>query len=177
MQSRKRDTSQPHPNIRPSVRQLSCHLQSITRIPQQMTQHCFPLTSSSGNFCHLVPSRISMLARVAASKTSSTPSLLRALHSLYARAPISAAIRCARSLLTNSLKFGEPDGGRRSALQPTRITGTVRPQIDRTSSIHCGWIGVRNQRGRTEQLTKSHFDRYIFQRVRSVDGKCNKNNM
>jgi len=82
------------------------------------------------------PSRISILARVAASNTSSTPSALSAEHSLYARAPSAFATSSAPAAETYSLKCGEPGGGRKSDLHPTRMTGIVGPQMERTSSIH-----------------------------------------
>lgn len=37
-----------------------------------------------------------------------------------------------------------PSGGRRSDLQPTRMTGIAVPQIERTSSIHCSSRLVSN---------------------------------
>lgn len=95
------------------------------------------------------PSRMSILARVAVSNTSSTPSILSAEHSLYARAPIVCAILSPCSLLTQLPEDALPGAGRKSALHPTRITGIVGPHIERTSSIHCGRecvsLAVRNE--------------------------------
>lgn len=65
----------------------------LARPRQQITQHFRPVPASSRSPERLLrllwwappaetPSRMSMLARVAASKTSSTPSILRAEHSL-----------------------------------------------------------------------------------------------
>lgn len=39
-----------------------------------------------------------------------------------------------------------PGAGRRSDLQPTRMTGIADPQIERTSSIHCS-CASRMRRG------------------------------
>lgn len=90
------------------------------------------------------PSRINMLARVAASNTSSTPSILSAEHSLYARAPISLATRSACARETYFSLSGAFAGGRRSALHPTSRIGIVGPHMFRTSSIHCArGVGVR----------------------------------
>lgn len=90
------------------------------------------------------PSRINILARVAVSKTSSTPSIRKAEHSLYARAPITCATRSPCSRVTHgqglSAVLGWLLAGRRSALQPTRMTGMVGPHIERTSSIHCDGV-------------------------------------
>ena len=84
-----------------------------------------------------------MLARVAASNTSSTPSILSAEHSLYARAPISLATRSACARETYFSLSGAFAGGRRSALHPTSRIGIVGPHMFRTSSIHCArGVGV-----------------------------------
>ncbi len=125
-----------------------------------MTQHFQPLFVSSCTIplplflllclvsllgpCAGTPSLMSMLARVAASKTSSTPSIFNAEHSLYARAPIPRATFSPISRVTQGQGFSGVFGcgvsGRRSDLHPTRITGIVGPHIERTSSIHynCG---------------------------------------
>ena len=83
---------------------------------------------------------MSMLARVAASKASSTPSPFKAEHSLYARAPIASATLCPFSRVTHGQGLSGVSGwkidGRKSALHPIRMTGMVGPQILRTSSIH-----------------------------------------
>jgi hypothetical protein len=50
---------------------------------------------------------------------------------LYARAPMACAARSPCSRVTEC-----GADVRRSCLQPTRMTGIVGPQIDRTSSIH-----------------------------------------
>lgn len=124
---------------------------------QQITQHFQPLWASSCTTplplflllclpsllepCAGTPSLMIMLARVAASKTSSTPSIFNAEHSLYARAPIDWAIFSPISRVTQGHRlsgvFGCGVSGRRSDLHPTRITGIVGPHIERTSSIHC----------------------------------------
>ena len=124
---------------------------------QQITQH-FPLSSHPSPvwpaLCFLLccwypfpptPSLINMLALVAASNTSSTPSIFNAEHSLYARAPISCATRSAWARETNWEAFGAPGGGLKSDLQPTRITGMVGPQMDLTSSIHCLDVTLRTR--------------------------------
>lgn len=124
---------------------------------QQITQHFQPLLASSCTTplplflllclpsllapCAGTPSLMIMLARVAASKTSSTPSIFNAEHSLYARAPIARATLSPISRVTQghglSGVFGCGTSDRRSDLHPTRITGIVGPHIERTSSIHC----------------------------------------
>ena len=65
----------------------------LSRLALPRSRYRYPPADPDGT-----PSRINMLARVAASNTSSTPSILSAEHSLYARAPISVATRsaCAR---------------------------------------------------------------------------------
>jgi hypothetical protein len=57
-------------------------------------------------------------------------------HSLYARAPIACATPSACARETYRSIFGSLLGGRKSALQPTRIIGMIGPHMDRTSSIH-----------------------------------------
>ena len=122
---------------------------------QHTTQHFHPPPCASSSRAALsrdryppdvpdgAPSRINMLALVAASNTSSTPSILSAEHSLYARAPISTATRSACARETYCPMFGAFGGGRRSALQPTSRIGIVGPHIFLTSSIHCERRRVR----------------------------------
>src|SRR5258708_20366251 len=99
-----------------------------------MAQHLPPLTASPETLLRRLawvapeaPSRINMLARVAASNTSSTPSILSAEHSLYARAPIDWATRsaCAREIYRSILASFL--GGRKSAFHPTRIMRLIIP--------------------------------------------------
>lgn len=79
-------------------------------------------------------------ARVAISKTSSTPSPVKALHSKYFLAPICLAIdsaslgstKCELFLRTSSIASGLV---RKSFLSPTRTTGVLGHRL-LTSSIH-----------------------------------------
>ena len=148
-------------------------------------------------------------------------SILSAEHSLYARAPIAFATRCASAVVTNDpggtfaptfhactrgtesqrgprtsngnkddkpatlQRRGRhvPSGGRRSDLQPTRMTGMVGPQIERTSSIHCvAYPDVSKSReggGRQGERVRGnaylHSD--VLERVRGVNGECDEDNM
>lgn len=115
--------------------------QHMTQQPPLVCSHSSPVRPLLfRRWCAAVgtPSRMSIDARVAASKTSSTPSILSAEHSLYARAPMACATCSACARETKFCEFGLPSGGRRSDLQPTRRTGISAPQIERTSSIHWG---------------------------------------
>ena len=153
-------------------------------ITQHMTQHP-PLVCSHSSpvrpedflrWCAAVdaPSRMSIDARVAASKTSSTPSILSAEHSLYARAPICCATRSASARETKFCEFGLPSGGRRSDLHPTKMTGIVEPQIERTSSIHCNeGLGM----GVCGHMTRACLNRDVVERVRGVNGECDEDDM
>ena len=97
---------------------------------------------------------MSMLALVAASKTSSTPSTRKAEHSLYALAPMAAAMRSPSSLVTHLLGTSglcSRFSGRRSTLQPTRITGIIGPQIALTSVIHYSKMFSKDKRSREEK--------------------------
>ena len=117
-----------------------------------------------------------MLARVAASKTSSTPSILSAEHSLYARAPIDCATRSACARETYRSILGSVLGGRKSALQPTRSMGMTEPQMDRTSSIH---YLARDDVSSCDlcTLTGAYLDSDIIQRVGGVNCIGNKDHM
>lgn len=113
----------------------------MVALPLLLLRWCLLSTASEGLWPG-TPFRISMLARVAVSKTSSTPSIFRAEHSLYARAPMALATLSPFARVTHGQGLSGVSGwsidGRRSALQPTRITGIVGPQILRTSSFHWG---------------------------------------
>lgn len=117
-----------------------------------------------------------MLARVAASNTSSTPSIFNAEHSLYARAPIVCATRSACARVTYCEAFGAFGGGRRSDLHPTKITGIVGPHMDRTSSNHC----YSDFHERTDSFCGeviTHLYCHVFQGIRGVDGESDENDM
>lgn len=122
------------------------------------------------------PSLMSILARVAVSKTSSTPSISKAEHSLYARAPMSWATRSPCSRVTHGQGLSGVLGcgvfGRRSALQPTRMTGITDPQMDRTSSIHWKPKSVSNS---TETIGINYLCRNILQGIGSVKSKGDEN--
>lgn len=85
-------------------------------------------------------SKVRRAARVAASKTSSTPSPLKLEHSRYRLAPMSRAIASPSCSVTNRMDFLRissiaTGSSRRSFLRPTRIVGT--PVHNRVaSSIH-----------------------------------------
>ena len=161
---------------------------------QQITQHFQPLSASSCTTplplflllclpslmepCAGTPSLMIILARVAASKTSSTPSIFNAEHSLYARAPIARATFSPISRVTQGHGFSGVFrcgvSGRRSDLHPTRITGIVGPHIERTSSIHCD----RNQHKHEEAECYSSCLRcYVVKRVQCVKGEGNEDYM
>jgi len=86
-------------------------------------------------------SKVSKAARVAASKTSSTPSPDKLEHSKYFRAPISRAATSPSWDVTNRrlfLRISSIDTGssRRSFFSPTRMMGTPGHRSV-ASSIHC----------------------------------------
>lgn len=86
-------------------------------------------------------SNVSSAARVAASKTSSTPSPLKLEHSRYRFAPTSRAAASPSCAVTNRSDFFRissiaTGSSRRSFFKPTRIMGTpVHKRV--ASSIHC----------------------------------------
>lgn len=86
-------------------------------------------------------SNVSRAARVAASKTSSTPSPLNDEHSRYLRAPISWAIDSPCRSVTNRRLFFRisstaTGSSRKSFFSPTRMIGTPGHR-SAASSIHC----------------------------------------
>ena len=99
--------------------------------PHKMTQH--PPLSPFSN--------VRRAARVAASKTSSTPSPVKDEHSRYLRAPISCAtslpsfcvVKCCDFFRISSCANGS---SRRSFFRPTRIMGTFGHR-SLASSTHC----------------------------------------
>ena len=60
-------------------------------------------------------------------------------------------------------------------MHPTRMTGMVGPQIDRTSSIHC----AHAVRGVSRKLSgrRAHLNRYVVERVWGVDGEGDEDYM
>jgi hypothetical protein len=100
------------------VQICSLHLNSMPSV-HSITQH--PLPSPLSNE--------SNAALVAASKTSSTPSPVRAEHSRYFRAPISCAMLVAARVSTNCCDFFRISSiacgsDRRSFFRPTMMIGT-----------------------------------------------------
>jgi hypothetical protein len=98
-------------------------------------------------------SKVSRAARVAASKTSSTPSPVRDEHSRYFRAPMSCAISAASLLPTKCCDFFRissiaTGSSRRSFFSPTRIIGTPGHRSF-ASSTH--WKGFLAYIGRSEE--------------------------
>jgi hypothetical protein len=84
-------TTQHFPAPSSSCLPLAC---GIAGPPEFLRLCCGPLAGPDSERAWAgTPSRMSMLARVAASKTSSTPVAESAEHSLYARAPICWATR------------------------------------------------------------------------------------
>lgn len=86
-------------------------------------------------------SKVRRAARVAASKTSSTPSPVSEEHSRYFRAPTSAAASLPAFVDTNRRDFfrissAARGSSRRSFFSPTSITGTSGHRSC-ASSIHC----------------------------------------
>lgn len=102
----------------------------VSRYAHNMTQHPPPSPFS----------KMSRAARVAASKTSSTPSPLRLEHSRYLRAPISCAAWSPCRSVTNFRLFlrissTATGSSRRSFFRPTRMMGTSGHRSV-ASSIH-----------------------------------------
>lgn len=117
----------------PSIRVFVLHLlhEHLCRFFHRTTQQ--PLFSPFSN--------VSSAARVAASKTSSTPSPLKLEHSRYRFAPTSRAAASPSCAVTNRSDFFRissiaTGSSRRSFFNPTRIMGTpVHKRV--ASSIHC----------------------------------------
>lgn len=122
-------------------------------------------------------SKVRSAARVAASKTSSTPSPVRALHSKYLLAPICLPILSACCCITNGRDFFRisslaSGSSRRSFFRPTRINGTP---------AHRSWASGTHY---SAQLVSVHFARrhpylilHIFQGIRRIDSISYQNHM
>lgn len=101
-------------------------------LPHKITQHPLPSPFS----------KVNSAARVAASKTSSTPSPLKLEHSRYFLAPISLAAAspsCSVTKRWDFLRISSMATGssRKSFLRPTSIIGTLG-HFSVASSTHCG---------------------------------------
>lgn len=123
-------------------------------------------------------SNVRRAARVAASKTSSTPSPVRDEHSRYFLAPIWAAVSLPSLgvkkrwdlLRISSIATGS---SRRSFFKPTRMMGTSG-QRSLASSIHCLLL----ERHPSAVLsTWTNLMSHVLQGVRRVDGKADQEHM
>lgn len=101
-------------------------------LPHKITQHPLPSPFS----------KVNNAARVAASKTSSTPSPLKLEHSRYFLAPISLAAASPSCSVTKRWDFLRissiaTGSSRKSFLRPTSMIGTLG-HFSVASSTHCG---------------------------------------
>lgn len=124
-------------------------------------------------------SKVRRAARVAASKTSSTPSPVREEHSRYFRAPISRAIFDPSFSLVNGRDFLRISScaigsSLRSFFSPTRIIGTSG-QRSLASSTHFSRISLMKSFNRLSSRLYLVLD--IIQGVWSVDRKSDQDNM
>lgn len=125
-------------------------------------------------------SKVSRAARVAASKTSSTPSPLKLEHSRYRFAPISRAIDSPSCSDTNRIDFLRissiaTGSSRRSFFRPTRMIGTP-VQSRWASSIHYDNRSVLNHLDVVARWG-SYLVLNVVERIWGVDRKAYQNDM
>lgn len=125
-------------------------------------------------------SNVRRAARVAASKTSSTPSPVKDEHSRYFLAPSDVEVSLPSLAVTKRSDFFRISSiamgsSRRSFFKPTMMIGTPGHRSF-ASSAHCIEVISRRTDG-TRAIGTTDLMLYILQRIRGVDGEADQDDV